>query len=94
MKVNVKMQTFIRQKLKSNWWAFLFFLFFIACKEAAFNTKRCNQGDFNSDRWKITKWEKGFSVMAASLDAGLSEEEIIFPARAKEDNEALLPWHS
>lgn len=32
--------------------------------------------------------------MAASLDAGLSEEEIIFPARAKEDNEALLLWHS
>lgn len=37
--------------------------------------------------------EKGFSEMAASLDAGLCGEEVIFPARAKEDNESLLLWH-
>lgn len=38
--------------------------------------------------------EKGSSEMAASLDAGLCGEGIIFPARAKEDNESLLLWHS
>lgn len=37
--------------------------------------------------------EKGFSEMAASLDAGLCGEGVIFPARAKEDNESLLLWH-
>lgn len=32
--------------------------------------------------------------MAAILDAGLNGEEIIFLARAKEDNKNLLLWHS
>lgn len=68
--------------------------FFLPCKQTAFNTKRGSQGDFNGDRWKITKREKGFSVMAASVEAGLGGEEIIFSARAKEDNKNLLPWHS
>ena len=43
---------------------------------------------------KITKREKGLSVMAASLDAGLGGEEIIFSASSKEDNKNLLLWHS
>ncbi|KAI4548603.1 hypothetical protein MG293_000933 [Ovis ammon polii] len=62
--------------------------------QTAFNPKRCIQGDFSNDRWKITKREKGLSVMAASLDAGLSEEEISFSASVKEDNKNLLLRHS
>lgn len=68
--------------------------FFFPCRQRAFNPKRCIQGDFSNDRWKITKREKGLSVMAASLDAGLSEEEISFSASVKEDNKNLLLRHS
>lgn len=68
--------------------------FFFPCRQTAFNPKRCIQGDFSNDRWKITKREKGLSVMAASLDAGLGGEEIIFSASSKEDNKILLLWHS
>lgn len=70
------------------------FFFFSPCRQTAFNPKRCIQGDFSNDRWKITKREKGLSVMAASLDAGLSEEEISFSASVKEDNKNLLLRHS
>jgi hypothetical protein len=52
------------------------------------------KGIFNRDRWKITKKEKGFSVMEASPDAGLHGEEIIFPTRVKEDNKNPLQRHS
>lgn len=82
MKVNINMKTFIMHtKIQVKIMVSLFFgLFLFYLKTDCFKHQRCSYRDFNGDIWKITKREKEFSDMAASLDTGLTGEEIIFPA--------------
>ena len=75
MKVHAKVQTRVMlQKLKSKSWRVFFFL------------PPDHQGGLFSDRWRVTKREKGLSETAAHVGAGLSGEEIVSPARGKEDH--------